>query len=93
MKKITMIIIAGIIALSFTACNSTGSKQPNSIDSAQTQSGNTSANTSKPADCIITGYIDLKNSLAADNGNDAAKNGKEILAALSKFDTSALTPK
>jgi Protein of unknown function (DUF3347) len=92
MKKIIMIVSAGIIASSFTACNSTGSKQTNSTDSAQTKSVTTPANKSKPADGIITGYLDLKNSLAADNGNDAAKNGKEILDALSKFDTSSLTP-
>ena len=96
MKKITMIISAGILALTFTACNSTGSKQTNNTDSATMPSVTTTspaiAANAKPADGILTGYINLKNSLAADNGSDAAKNGQEILDALSKFDASALTP-
>jgi hypothetical protein len=50
------------------------------------------ANNMIPADGILAGYINLKNSLAADNGSDAAKSGKEILDALSKFDNSSLTP-
>ncbi len=91
MKKITMIISAGIVALSFTACNTNGSKQINNTDSAQTRSVATPANNEKPADGIITGYVNLKNSLADDNGSAAAKNGKEILDALSKFDASTLT--
>src|SRR6185312_997636 len=87
---------ASILALSFAACNSTGSKQTNNTDSAQTQMTTTTAsidaNNVKPADGILAGYINLKNSLAADNGSDAAKSGKEILDALSKFDNSSLTP-
>lgn len=92
MKTITMIISAGIIARSFTACNTTGSKQTNNTDSIQTESVATPANNEKPADGITTSYVNLKNSLADDNGSAAAKNGQEILDALSKFDTSTLTP-
>lgn len=91
-----MAISASILALSFAACNSTGSKQTNNTDSAQTQMTTTTAsidaNNVKPADGILAGYINLKNSLAADNGSDAAKNGQEILDAVSKFDNSSLTP-
>ncbi len=91
-----MTISASILALSFAACNSTGSKQTNNTDSAQTQMTTTTAsidaNNVKPADGILAGYINLKNSLAADNGSDAAKNGQEILDAVSKFDNSSLTP-
>jgi hypothetical protein len=94
--KIIMAISASILALSFAACNSTVSKQTNNTDSAQTQMTTTTAsidaNNMKPADGILAGYINLKNSLAADNGSDAAKSGKEILDALSKFDNSSLTP-
>jgi len=92
--KTIMAISAGILALTFTACNSTGSKQTNNTDSAQTQSVATApiaATDMKPADGILAGYINLKNSLAADNGSDAAKNGQEILDAVSKFDSSSLT--
>ena len=91
-----MAISASILALSFAACNSTGSKQINNNDSSQAQSvtatASVDANNTKPADDILTGYINLKNSLAADNGSDAAKGGKEILDALAKFDTDKLTP-
>jgi len=91
-----MAISASILAFTFTACNSTGSKQINNTDSAQTQANTTAAPATavnaKPADGILTGYINLKNSLASDNGSDAAKNGQEILDAISKFDNSSLTP-
>jgi len=103
--KTIIIISASILALFFTACNSTGSKQTppdsviragNNTDSATMPSVTTTspaiAANAKPADGILTGYLNLKNSLAADNGSDAAKNGQEILNALSKFDVSALTP-
>ena len=94
--KTIIISSASILALFFTACNSTGSKQTNNTDSATmrpvaTTSPAIAAN-AKPTDGILTGYLNLKNSLAADNGSDAAKNGQEILNALSKFDVSALTP-
>ncbi len=93
--KTIMVISASILALSFAACNSTGSKQTNNNDSAQTHSAtdNTAiaVNDMKPADGILTGYINLKNSLSVDNGSDAAKSGKEILDALAKFDATKLT--
>jgi len=94
--KTILVISAAILALSFTACNSTGSKQTNNTDSAQMQATTTTAsinaNNMKPADGILAGYLNLKNSLAADNGSDAAKSGQEILDAVSKFDASSLTP-
>ncbi|MEO8822498.1 MAG: DUF3347 domain-containing protein, partial [Ginsengibacter sp.] len=91
--KTIMTISASILALFFTACNSTSSKQTNNADSATTRSvaQDVSAN-AKPADGILAGYINLKNSLAADNGSAAAKNGQEILDELAKFDNSSLTP-
>jgi hypothetical protein len=92
MKKITMIISAGIITFSFVACNNTSSKKTNNTDSVQTRSVTTPAINEKPADGIITGYVNLKNSLADDNGGAAAKNGQEILDTLSKFDASKLAP-
>ena len=94
--KTIMAISAAILVLTFTACNSTGSKQTNNTDSAQTKAvtiiAPATATDAKPADGILAGYINLKNSLAADNGSDAAKNGQEILDALAKFDASSLSP-
>lgn len=91
-----MAISAGILALALSACNSTGSKQTNNTDSSTMQSATTSVPAptpdAKPADGILAGYINLKNSLAEDNGSDAAKCGQEILDAVSKFDNSSLAP-
>ncbi len=96
MKKITMAVSASILALSFAACNSADSNKTDKTGQAQTQPVTTTApaaaNDVKPADGILTGYLNLKNSLAADDGTKAASNGKEILNALSKFDVSTLSP-
>lgn len=40
---------------------------------------------------IIDGYLRLKNSLAADNEKDAAIAGNEIIAAMDKVDTTAMS--
>ncbi len=92
--KTIMAISASVLALAFTACNSNSSKQTNNADSTQAVAATAigATNNTKPADGILISYLNLKNSLAADNGNDAAKNGQEILDAVSKFDASALTP-
>lgn len=94
--KTIIVLSAGILTLTFTACNSTDSKQTNNTDSATMPSVTTTspaiAANAKPADGILAGFINLKNSLAADNGSDAAKNGQEILDAVSKFDNSSLAP-
>ena len=94
--KTIMAISASVLAVAFTACNSNSSKQTNNADSSQAQAvvANTTGatNNTKPADGILTGYLNLKNSLVTDNGSDAAKNGQEILDAVSKFDASTLTP-
>lgn len=94
--KIIIAILGLTFSLFFTACNSTGSKQTNTAVSSTMSSATTSSATisgkTKPADGILTSYINMKNSLAADNGSNAAKNGQEILDALARFDASALTP-
>lgn len=91
--KTIMAISAAILALSFTACNSTDNNKASATDSTQiSATAPVMVSDAKPADAILTGYINLKNSLAADNSSDAAKNGQEILDAVSKFDNSSLTP-
>jgi hypothetical protein len=96
MKKTIMVVSAGILALSFAACNSSDSNKTNNTEQAQSPTATTPApsasNDVKPADGILTGYLNLKNSLTADNSSEAAKNGQEILDALAKFDASALAP-
>jgi hypothetical protein len=93
--KTILAISALILVITFTACNSNSSKPTNNANSTQTQvdaaTPDEATNNTNPAEGILTGYLNLKNSLAADNGNDAAKNGQEILNALSTFDASKLT--
>jgi len=45
-----------------------------------------------PVKEVLTGYIQLKNALANDNGSDAAAAGKSMETAFHQFDKSALTP-
>ena len=44
-----------------------------------------------PIHGILTGYLQVKNALANDNGNDAADGGKAISEAMAKLDKSALS--
>jgi hypothetical protein len=91
--KTIMAISAAILALSFTACNSTDNNKASDSDSMHVSAtAPVMVSDTKPADAILTGYINLKNSLATDNSSEAAKNGQEILDAVSKFDNSSLTP-
>lgn len=46
-----------------------------------------------PANEIITGYLQLKNALAKDNGKDAAAAGNAIVATLAKVDMKSLSAK
>lgn len=91
-----MAVSAGILSLSFAACNSSDSNKTNNTEQAQSSTATTPTETAtnnvKPADGILTGYLNLKNSLTVDNSSEAAKNGQEILDALAKFDASALAP-
>jgi len=86
-------------AISLSACNGNNNQSkgnannPDTSASGQpTANANTGVNSNNSTDAIVSGYLNLKNSLAEDNGSDAAKNGQEILDALSKFDASSLTP-
>jgi hypothetical protein len=103
MKNI--IIGIAIIAISAAACNngSNGSSQENNKKKSDTtqedntgvkapQLSNDSGTKGTPSiKEIISGYLQLKNALANDNGNDAATGGKAILDAVAKFDKSSLS--
>ncbi len=83
----------------FTACNSNSNNQSKvSNDSAATNPESKStlptaaeAKTTSPVKEIIAGYLQLKNALADDKGNDAATAGNAMVAAFQKVDKSALT--
>lgn len=95
MKRFTLITVISIALLA--ACNN-NSKQPDAeSDTAQSkQPASEEPVTAQPQSAsrvkeIVGGYLQLKNALANDNGNEAASAGNAMVAAFQKFDKSALT--
>lgn len=93
-------ILIGIAlsAISLTACNNNGSNTTAykvKSDTAETPKNdvtNISTYTKSSVQEIVTGYLQIKNALTADNGEEAANGGKSLIAYLQKFDESTLTP-
>lgn len=83
-------------AASFASCNNAGNKTNDTdvkMDSSITemQSNTTQTQSETPINEILTGYLQVKNALAEDNGNDAANGGKAIAEAMAKLDKSYLS--
>ncbi|MEO7119523.1 MAG: DUF3347 domain-containing protein [Ginsengibacter sp.] len=95
MKKI--ISTLAIAAITFTSCNNNADKKNTDadakIDSSTTgiHSDNMQAQKESPIHGILTGYLQVKNALTNDNGNDAADGGKAISGAMAKLDKSSLS--
>ncbi len=102
MKNI--IIGFAIAATTLAACNNSNnntadSKNDTAIatqqqvikDTATTQSTTATSEATFPAEEIITGYLQLKNALAKDNGKDAATAGNVIIATLATVDMKSLS--
>jgi hypothetical protein len=94
MKNIIIGITVATISLG--GCNSSSNKTGDnkvSTDTTKTQQQTDSTQTKDTVSIkeIISGYMQLKNALANDNGNDAANGGKAILDAVAKFDISSLS--
>ena len=99
----TKIILGfAIAAASLTACNNykaadakqTEIKNDASIPGAEQKVPDTTitpATVSFPVKEIITGYLQLKNALAKDNGQNAASAGNAIVATLAKVDMKGLS--
>lgn len=93
MKRITLMTIFSVVLLG--ACNNnskpagTGSDTTASTTATSTETAVQPQSTS-PVTAIVSGYLELKNALANDNGNDAATAGNTMVAAFGKFDKSAL---
>jgi hypothetical protein len=88
------LLIAAISITVLTACNNNSNSQAKTnSDSAQTKQETPAAETrtTSPVKDILSGYIQLKNALVGDNGNDAATAGNSMVDAFQKFDRSALT--
>ena len=91
-------IITGLVlaAITFASCNNAEKKNTDAdvkIDSSPTRmhSDNMHAQKESPIHGILTGYLQVKNALANDNGNDAADGGKAISEAMAKLDKSSLS--
>jgi hypothetical protein len=96
MKHVIVMAIGSIVL--FAACNdnanqantagndTTKSVPPTSTETAVTQPQQTAT----PVKEIVNGYLQLKNALASDNGNDAATAGNTMVTAFGQLDKSTL---
>lgn len=89
----TILFSNAVFFISLTACNNHSAKE---ITKGDTTGSNLLTDTSigkKQASIneLITVYLRLKNALVDDNGDEAAKAGKEMLAALQQEDEGAFT--
>ena len=91
--KTILFSIAFLAALSFGACNS-GGNTPSANDSTQPKAPTdttTTKTSATPISAIVGHYLQLKNALASDDGNEAAAAGKAMVETIDKMDTSSLT--
>lgn len=84
-----------LLTIALVACNNANDKtntprQDSSGKQPTTGQAVSTANVSIKG--MVAGYLQLKNALSNDNGNDAANAGKAITGALQKFDTASLMP-
>lgn len=90
MKQI--ILGLAIVAASLSACsnNNTQSKEDNT--KSNVEATNTEAKKPFSVNEVVTGYLNIKNALAADNGKEAAAAGNTVSAAIQKMEEASLTP-
>jgi hypothetical protein len=89
-----LFLIAAIITTTFAACNNSNNTAKEGSDSVQAKQEApvvAEKKTTPPVKDILAGYLQLKNALTNDNGNDAATAGNAMVDAFQKFDKSALT--
>src|SRR5580765_4125754 len=95
MKAIRLLALTAT-AIIYIACGNGDSSTPKT-ETAKTDSvTRPAANNNEPKvsgsiNSIVSGYLNLKNALANDNGTEAAEAAHEISSALVKTDESALT--
>jgi len=90
-----ILFIATISILIFSACNNNNNSEattPSNDSTPVKTEAPVAATKATPVAGMLTGYLQLKNALANDNGNDAATAGKSMETAFHQFDKSALTP-
>lgn len=94
MKTLSVIVVA-VATVIFSACNGNSnlSKESSSIkDSkvAQSQTVTTKTDNSNLLKDLTNSYLQIKNGLASDNGNDAATGGNAFVDAIGKINTSLM---
>jgi hypothetical protein len=93
----TIVFGIAILAAVFTACtgNNNPSKEDNAKSADTTQTNVQPADTAVPktasVNAVVTAYLQLKNALANDNGNDAAAAAKGISSAMQTVDAASFT--
>lgn len=90
-----------LAAVVFAACNNSSKTEDTqkqteedtspAADAKDAKSTASAASGNTAVQDILSGYLQIKNSLASDNGNDAANGGKAIAAAIIKIDTASFT--
>lgn len=83
-----LVLIAATVGISLAACNN--NKPAGNTDSTQTVAGTPAAAAVSPVKEIVSGYLQIKNALAADNASDAAAAGKTLAAAFGSIDASTI---
>ena len=92
-----LIIGISIAAVTFASCNNNASDEKKDMDvkkeapENEMQSNPSQTQSKTPLNGILTGYLQVKNALANDNGSDAANGGKTITDAMAKLDQSSLS--
>lgn len=95
--KTLFIAAVAVTSISFSACNgnNNSAKENNTTgDTAAMQtpeSGTEMKGTGTPIKELTAAYIQIKNGLTSDNGNDAAAGGKAFNEALAKVDKSSMS--
>jgi hypothetical protein len=96
MKRVTLMF--ALIAVTFLACNNAGDKPNGQGKTTDTTAlrpvvTNSRGKAESSIKDVLNGYLDIKNALANDNSEDAAKGGQKVLDAIGKTDQSSFTEK
>ena len=95
MKRFIQISLIAILGL--TACNNnsgtnTSSNNDTTKETPHSSTSSTEPTASSPVENVLSAYLEIKNALAKDNGQEAANGGNDFINSLNKIDKSALTP-
>lgn len=95
----TIIVMAFVAMVGFAACNSNSNSKTSEANgtkasdtSTQTSTAsNTAGSNDAPLNNVLSAYLQIKNALANDNGEEAANGGNAFVEAIGKVDQSSVT--